>query len=256
MWLNRVSKKVFVPSPIAKIAVLTGNPVVATTTPLDHSIPSATHALQSDHCAVVFHVAPPKINFTGAVTPEKGFTLHVCVPLNPRASTTPPRVCAFKLCPAAAIFTHASAPEKVVASRNSVAVLPVPPCATGRGSLTVVPHAPLAAVANPAPPGYTMLPAPHAPHVPLPSRQVLALAVPVPNSPAGIVPDVKSAFAASAASTYCFGAACSAEVGFPGSVIGNDIVSPSDSLNCAIAVAGIPVVVVAPPIARQFAPHV
>ena len=213
-------------------------------------------ALQSDHCALVFHVAPPKMNLTGAVTPEKGFTPQVCVPLNPRASTTPPRVSAFRLCPAAAIFAHASAPEKVVASRNNVAVLPVPPCASGSGSLTVVPHVPLAAVANPAPPGYTMLPVPHAPQVPLPSRQVLPLAVPVPNSVKGIVPDVKSAFTASAASTYCFGVACSAVVGFPGSVIGSDIVSPSDSLNCAIAVAGIPVVVVDPPIARQFAPQV
>ena len=60
----------------------------------------------------------------------------------------------------------------------------------------------------------------HAPHVPFPSRQLPAFAVPLPNSFAGTTPETKSAFDVSPRSTYCFGAACNGAEGFPGRVSG------------------------------------
>ncbi len=66
-----------------------------------------------------------------------------------------------------------------------------------------------------------------APNVPLPSRQFSPDAVPLPNSFVGTNPVTKSAFAAPAASTYCFAAACSGAVGFPLNVSGPVIAPPA-----------------------------
>src|SRR5579863_7274888 len=67
----------------------------------------------------------------------------------------------------------------------------------------------------------------HAAHVPLPSRQVAELAVPVPNSLAGTIPEIKSALVVCPRSTYCLVTACRGAAGFPGSVIGPVIVPPT-----------------------------
>src|SRR5579864_2090244 len=71
------------------------------------------------------------------------------------------------------------------------------------------------------------LPLPQGPHVPLPYRQVPELAVPAPSSRAGTTPETRSAFAAAPVSTYCFGTACIAAVGFPLSVSVPVIVPPA-----------------------------
>src|SRR2546423_14418375 len=66
-----------------------------------------------------------------------------------------------------------------------------------------------------------------APHVPFPSKQLDEFAVPVPNSLTGTRPEIRSAFPANPASTYCFGVACIAETGFPARLIGPLIVPPA-----------------------------
>src|SRR5579863_3259215 len=70
-------------------------------------------------------------------------------------------------------------------------------------------------------------PAAQAPQVPFPSRQLLAVASPVPSSPVGTSPEIRSAFEASPVSTYCLLAACSGADGEPGSVIGPVMVPPA-----------------------------
>src|SRR5208282_3870502 len=70
-------------------------------------------------------------------------------------------------------------------------------------------------------------PSPHPPHVPLPSRQLVPLAVPVPNWLVGTSPAIKLAFEVSPRSTYCLVVAWSAAAGFAGSVIGPVIVPPA-----------------------------
>src|SRR5208283_2342960 len=75
------------------------------------------------------------------------------------------------------------------------------------------------------------LPPPHAPQlpeeVPLPTKQLPAVADPVPNSLAGTSPATRSAFAAIPVSTYCLVDACIGAAGFAGSVIGPVIVPPA-----------------------------
>jgi hypothetical protein len=56
---------------------------------------------------------------------------------------------------------------------------------------------------------------PQDPHVPFPSKQFNAEAVPLPNSFVGTNPLTRFAFDAADKSTYCLGAACSGAVGFP-----------------------------------------
>src|SRR5580700_2077928 len=66
-----------------------------------------------------------------------------------------------------------------------------------------------------------------APHIPFPSRQLPAVALPVPNSLAGTSPEIKSALTDTPWSTYCLVAACSAEAGFAGRLMGPVIVPPA-----------------------------
>src|SRR5258708_21394759 len=70
-------------------------------------------------------------------------------------------------------------------------------------------------------------PVPDATQVPLASKQVPEPKVPVPNSLGGTNPVIKSAFVVSPRSTYCLGVACSGAEGFPGRVIGPDMVPPA-----------------------------
>src|SRR5580698_11042864 len=75
------------------------------------------------------------------------------------------------------------------------------------------------------------LPVPHKPQVPFPSRQVPDDAIPDPNSLGGTNPETKFAFVASPVSTYPLVAACKAEIGLVGSVIGPVIVPPAVGRN-------------------------